>query len=129
MSETKQQPQIAKAKLSFFNNEFFASIDGVRDEIKVAAPPMGNQKWETGQEVVGVILPETNHFHICRDLNHVRKGRLFGITMENDLMDDWTRVMVMEDFKPKMMATLSFYPTFYEEGEQLNARKSLISNF
>lgn len=129
MSETKQQAQIAKAKLSLLNDEFFVSIDGIKEKVKVAAPSMGNQKWEEGQDVVGVILPESGCFHICRDLNHVRKGRLFGITMENDLMSEWTRVMVMEDFKPKMMATVSFYPNFYESGEELQARKSLISNF
>lgn len=119
--------KIAKAKLSLDNEKFFAETEN--GKIPVASPSMGNQKWESGQEVTGVILPETNHFHICRELNHVRKGKLFGITIENDLTSEWTRIMVMEDFRPNMMATISFYPNFYEAGEELSARKSLISNF
>lgn len=128
--DTTTQPKIAKAKLKHAGDGYYyADIEGVNETFKVAVPSMGNQKWETGQEVVGVILPETNLFHICRDLHHVRKGTMFGITLKNDVDDEWTKVLVMEDFKPKMMASVSFYTTFYEEGEELGARKSLISNF
>lgn len=126
---SKTEIKIAKAKLSLDNDKFFAVIEGEKNKLPVAAPSMGNQKWVSGKEVTGVILPETNHFHICRELNHTRKGKLFGITMENDLMDEFTRIMVVDDFRPKMKATVSFYPNFYEAGEQLQARKSLISNF
>jgi hypothetical protein len=103
--------------------------NGTGIEVPVRETSFGNQMnmYKEGVEVSGVLVD--NYFNICREFHHNRKGKLFGYIKENDKDDEWTKIVIMEDFRPKMMASVSFYPDSYEVGEELTARKSLISNF